>query len=515
MCGIALAVGAGADPARFRYMMATLAARGEIDEVRCEPELLAGTRRLPIVARNLAIQPWVSPDGRWLLCFNGEIFNAADLSAELTARGVPLRGGGDTEIVLEAFRVWGQDAVLRFRGEYAFVIVERATGLSYLARDPLGVKPLYWTRPDRCLYMASEVKALTPLGARIREVPPGYHGWAVNGSDPALSPFCDLSWLGADEPMLDDVDLAAKLVRVALEDSIRVRVNTDLTVGVILSGGLDSALTLLHVRQMHPDCVAFTVGAPGSEDLAYARRLTADLGVRHEVIELRPRDLRLDSVREAIWKCELTEYGDIINAVVSVPLFRRIRECGVKVVLTGDGSDELFGGYDMYHQIAAEDAQRLFLHKLRNLSRTELQRVDRASMGSAVEARVPFLDLSLVNLATRIPVSMKRRDGQEKWILRHAFADLLPDYIRLRPKNPMSHSSGLHERARLYRSRFARMHRSFGYDLHAPVRRDFSTVLARCDMDLDRAVSEQAGDYTTLEHARDLAGAVRRNVFRR
>src|SRR5579859_1569953 len=179
MCGIALAVGAGADVDGFRYMMSALAARGEIDEVRCEPGLLAGTRRLPIVARQQAVQPWVSPDGRWLLCFNGEIFNMPELRAELMSRGVRLRGGGDTELVLEAFRVWGADAVRRFRGEYAFVIVERATGLAYLARDPLGVKPLYWTRPDHCLYMASEVKALTFLGARIREVPPGYHGWAV------------------------------------------------------------------------------------------------------------------------------------------------------------------------------------------------------------------------------------------------------------------------------------------------------------------------------------------------
>ncbi|HLK01225.1 MAG TPA: asparagine synthase-related protein [Streptosporangiaceae bacterium] len=511
MCGIALAVGTDPDAAGFQRMISTLAPRGEIDEVRCEPGLLAGTRRLPIVARHQAVQPWPSPDGRWLLCFNGEIYNAPELRAELTARGVTLRGGGDTEILLEAFRVWGQEVVRRLRGEYAFAIVERATGLCYLARDPLGVKPLYWTRPGRCLYLASEVKALTHLGTRIREVPPGNHGWAVRDSDPVLSAYWSPP---ADETALDDPDLAAKMIRFALEDSIRVRVDTDLTVGVILSGGLDSALTLLHVRQMHPDCVAFTVGAPGSEDLAYSRRLTSDLGVPHEVIELRPRDLRLSDAREAVRTCELTEYGDIINAAVSVPLFRRVRERGVKVVLTGDGSDELFGGYDMYHQIDPEDAQRLFLHKIRNLCRTELQRVDRASMGSTVEARVPFLDPALVSLAMRIPVTLKWRDGQEKWILRRAFADLLPDYIRMRPKNPMSHSSGLHERVRLYKPWFARAHRSHGYDLLGPVRRDFSATLARCDLDLDRAVREQSA-CTVAEHVRDLLGALRRNLIRR
>jgi asparagine synthase (glutamine-hydrolysing) len=514
MCGIALVLGACADRAGFQVMMESLAPRGEMDEVLREPSLLAGTRRLPIVAREQAVQPWRSADGRWLLCFNGEIFNHLELRAELAAQRIELRDGGDTEVVLEAFRAWGPDAVRRFRGEYAFVIADRAVGSVYLARDPLGVKPLYWARGHGCLYLASEVKALVHTGAPVSEVPPGHHGWADAETGPALSAHCDLSRLGEDEAPVEDADQAAKLVRTALEDSIRVRVNTDLTVGVILSGGLDSALTLLHVREMHPDCVAFTVGAPGSEDLAYAQRLTADLGVPHEVIEVRPRDLGLSQIREAVRVCELTEYGDIINAAVSVPLFRRVRECGIKVVLTGDGSDELFGGYAMYHQVAPEMSRRLFLHKIQNLSRTELQRVDRASMGSGVEARVPFLDPELVRLAMRIPIGLKLRDGQEKWIVRTAFADLLPDYIRLRPKNPMSHSSGLHERARLYKPLFARLHRSFGYDQLEPVRRDFSTVLARSGLDLDRALHEQEArtDYTAAEHARDLLGAIRWNL---
>ena len=192
----------------------------------------------------------------------------------------------------------------------------------------------------------------------------------------------------------------------------------------------------------------------------------------------------------------------------------RHAELGIKVVLTGDGSDELFGGYPMYQRIGARQARRLFLHKIRNLGRTELQRVDRTSMASGVEARVPFLDLSLVELAMRLPMEFKMRDGQEKWILREAFSSILPDYVRARPKNPMSHSSGLHERARLYKPFFARMHSSFGYDLLAPVRRDFSTLLDQCDHDLYRAVAEAAmrQDYTVFEHARDLAGAARWNA---
>jgi asparagine synthase (glutamine-hydrolysing) len=321
--------------------------------------------------------------------------------------------------------------------------------------------------------------------------------------------------MGDGEDPVTDAGEAARRVRAALEDSIHVRLDTDLTVGVILSGGLDSTLTLLHVKEMHPDCVAFTIGAPNSDDIAYARRVTRDLGVHHEVIELLPGDIRLADIRDAIRMSELTEYGDVINAVISRPLFARVRSCGVKVVLCGDGSDELFGGYEMYRQADPDLRRRIFRHKLHNLGRTELQRVDRTSMGQGVEARVPFLDLALVRLAMQLPIDLKLRDGQDKWILRHAFADVLPSYVRQRPKNPLSHSSGLHERVRLYRSQFPRIYRSFGYERLGPMRRDFSIVLEEHGLDLDRALhgARVRPDYSVADHARDLAGALRWNAI--
>jgi asparagine synthase (glutamine-hydrolysing) len=529
MCGIALVLGPaesrvdeGGTDEIFGHMLDVLAPRGECRELRYQGLLQAGTQRLRIVDRDRAVQPWTSADGRWVLCYNGELFNYRELRAELQSLGRSFRGASDTEVILEAFAQWGERAVTRFRGEFAFALTDTAPADTapadtapqrvYLARDPIGVKPLYWARQHGRLHVASEIKALVPLGAPIREVPPGQHGWADAVTGPALTQYVDLHALGAGAEPVEDPGVAAKLVRAAFEDSVRVRVDTDLPVGVILSGGLDSSLVLLQVADMHPDCVAFTVGAPGSEDLHYARRLCADLGVRHEVIEIAPREIGLAAIRQAIEMSELTEYGDIINAVVSVPLFRRIHEAGIKVVLTGDGSDELFGGYPMYHRSSPEQARRLFLHKIRNLGRTELQRVDRTSMGHGVEARVPFLDLALVELAMRLPMGLKVRDGQEKWILREAFADLLPGYIRERPKNPMSHSSGLHERARLFKPLFPRLHRSMGYDLCAPVRRDFSTVLAASGHDLDLALAAARGDYTAPERARDLAGALKWNA---
>jgi asparagine synthase (glutamine-hydrolysing) len=518
VCGIALVLGRGAPGAGaaevFARMLDVQAPRGEGRETYSDGALLAGTQRLRIVERDRAVQPWISPDGRWVLCYNGELFNYRDLRAELAGLGRAFRGGGDTEVVAEAFAQWGEQAVTRFRGEFALAIADTAAERVYLARDGVGVKPLYWARADGRLHVASEIKALAGLGTEVGEVPPGHHGWAGAATGPELSPHLDLLALGLGAEPVQDPDEAAKLVRAAFEDSVRVRVDTDLPVGVILSGGLDSSLTLLHVRDMHPDCVAFTIGAPGSEDLSYARRLCADLCVPHEVIELAPGQIGLSAVRRAIAMSELTEYGDIINAVASVPLFRRIHEAGIKVVLTGDGSDELFGGYPMYHRTSPAQARRLFLHKIANLGRTELQRVDRTSMGHGVEARVPFLDLALVELAMRLPMDLKVRDGQEKWILRQAFADVLPGYIRERPKNPMSHSSGLHERARLYKPLFPRLHRALGYDRCAPVRRDFSPVLEACGNDLDRAIETAAArpDYSIGERLRDLAGAARWNA---
>jgi asparagine synthase (glutamine-hydrolysing) len=516
MCGIALVIGPRAAQARqeFDAMVAGIAPRGESLEFWSADDALLATSRLKIVDREHAVQPWVSGDGRWSLCYNGEVFNHAALRARLGAEGITQRSLSDTEVVMESFLAWGEDALLAFRGEFAFAAFDHSSGSVFLARDPTGVKPIYWARGHGRLYVASEVKAFTSLGARVFEVPPGHCGMALTGKDPELHPYVDLLRLGEGQPVLDDVDEAKAAIVATYRQAVSRRVDTDLPVGVILSGGLDSSLALIHVKELHPDCTAFTVGTPGSEDLAYAQRLARDLGVPHEVVSIRPRDVGMKQVREAIRVSEATEYGDVINAVVSLEVFDRVHRCGIKVAITGDGSDELFGGYGMYRDVADADRRQLFLHKIAQLSRTELQRVDRTSMGQQVEARVPYLDLDLLLLSMRIPSDLKARDGTEKWILREAFADVLPDYIKARPKSPMSHASGLHERIRLFKPFFPRIYRSFGYEALGPMRRDFSIELLRHGNDLDAALAAAArgGDYTAGERARDFAGALRWNL---
>jgi asparagine synthase (glutamine-hydrolysing) len=517
MCGIALLLGNGLkedDAQRFAAMAASIAPRGESLEQSHFDDALLATSRLKIVDRDHAQQPWSDATGRWSLCFNGEIFNHDALRLELQREGRTFRSHADTEVVLEAFLTWGEAALLAFRGEFAFAVYDRAEESVFVARDPAGIKPLYWAHQDGRLFLASEIKALVDVAELIVEVPPGHCGTASATMMPILHPYIDLMTLGRDEPAITDVDLALGQVRDTVRAAIARRVDTDLPVGVILSGGLDSSIVATEVARLHPDCVAFTVGAPGSEDLEYAKRLSADLGIEHVVIELEPRRIGRRAVKRAVEVAECSEYGDAINAVVSMEIFAGVHKRGIKVVLVGDGSDELFGGYDMYQAVDSGTARRLFLHKIRQLSRTELQRVDRTSMGQQVEARVPYLDLDLLLLSMRIPLEFKVRDGYEKWILRRAFEDVLPDYILARHKNPMSHSSGLHERIRLYKPWMAKWYRASGYEVHEPMHRDFSIELLRANNDFEAAVvaAQRHEDYSASERAKDFGGALAWNV---
>ncbi len=299
--------------------------RGETLEARCAAGLLAGTQRLRIVDRDAAVQPWVSAGGR--------------LRAVLQRRAVQLPGAGrpagrpghgrsaaasDTAVVLAAFTHWGEEAVTRFRGEFAIAIADTSA-----QRDVPGPRP--GSGSSRCtgragaarLHVASEIKALVPLGAagaRGPARPPRLGRRRAGAGAPPVRGAPDVTWLARWSPS-----------RPGRPSWSGPRSRTRPGPGghrpdrrghpVRRPGQL--ADPAARRPQMHPDCVAFTIGAPGSEDLRYARRLCADLGVRHEVIEVEPRRIGLADIRAAIAMSELTEYGDIINAVVSMPLFRR------------------------------------------------------------------------------------------------------------------------------------------------------------------------------------------------
>ncbi|NES24549.1 MAG: asparagine synthase, partial [Symploca sp. SIO3E6] len=274
-----------------------------------------------------------------------------------------------------------------------------------------------------------------------------------------------------------------------LVGAIQRRTQTDLPLGVIYSGGLDSSIVLSQAIKFHSNVTAFTVGCQSSEDFAISQRFCQDYGIPQVVISLKPQNFSLQDIKQAIQLSELNEYGDLINAAISIKLFQRIRDNGIKVVLSGDGSDELFGGYEMYGlNLSQPEQEQLFLHKLMNLHRTELQRVDRCGMAFGVETRVPFLAKDVIELALATPKAWKIKDGQEKWCLRQAFKDELPSYILQRSKNPLSHSSGLHEGVRRYKWFFRQYYDAENYGLHANLKKDFSDALVESGYQIERAI---------------------------
>jgi asparagine synthase (glutamine-hydrolysing) len=482
-------------------MLRAVRSRGEIDETYFCEGFCVATRRLKIVDRERAVQPIFNEARDKLIIFNGEIFNYKAIKTELEARYL-FRTNSDTETILHAYEEYGHRCVELFDGQFAFVIYDVVKRTLFAARDHLGVTPLYFVLDEGTMYIASIIKALTFLGRRINPVPPGHtldiHGRLREYYRPRYrGPGYHVGNGGAAGTRGEFVGE----LKQALKAAVARRVDTDLPVGVIYSGGIDSSVVLSEAVKHHGEVTAFTIGTWGSEDFEVSRRYCRERNIRQVIIPLEHRDIRPETIRRAIEVTELNEYLDIINAVISLPLFARIHEEGIKVVLGGDGSDELFAGYHMYRHVSRDDESRLFVHNLMSLHRTELQRVDRCSMAFEVEVRVPFLDMRVVELALQMPMGWKVNNEVEKWVVREAFKDELPEYIISRRKNPLSYSSGLHEWVRMHKISFASYYHEFGFDLHAPIKMDFSYVLARNNFNFEAAVTEDklARDYPKLE----------------
>lgn len=492
MCGIALIFGDNADKYRDRFslMLTALESRGEVTETFNHPDVLAGTRRLKIVDGERSQQPIFNVDRDKFIVFNGEVFNFKEIRDRLPSK-YTFTTEGDTETVLYAFEEYGEKCLDLFEGQFAFAIVDLKENRVFFARDGVGIIPLYFVETPEFLYLASNIKALTHIGEPIQALSPGCFRW----NDRPEVRYFQTHFHTSNRP-LDDF---LPHLKQTLVGAIERRTQTDLPIGVIYSGGLDSSIVLSQTIKFHPRVTAFTVGCESSEDFAISQRFCRDYGISQEVISLTPRDFSLQDVKQAIQLSELTEYGDLINAAISVKLFQRIRDAGIKVVLGGDGSDELFGGYDMYGlELSPSEQQQLFLYKFTNLHRTELQRVDRCGMAFGIETRVPFLAKDVIELALETPKHWKIKDGREKWCLRQAFKDELPDYILNRRKNPLSHSSGLHEGVRRYKWFFKQYYEAQRYNLHDRLKKDFSYVLAEAGYQVAPAIeaAKSSQDYS-------------------
>lgn len=429
MCGIAAALGIR-DPEVFRALFGVLGHRGPDESGMAEHgDLRLGMHRLSIVGESGMTLPLASRDGRWLLVFNGEIYNHRSLRDEF--RDYPFRTGSDGEVLFPLIAREGPRGLDRLRGMFGFVLVDLDSGNFLAARDPFGIKPLYMARLEGGFVLASELKSFAGLDCQPAYVPPGHYVTCEG-----CSPFYKVPPRGwrASSPSL----------RACLEQAVASHLPSDGPCGVFLSGGLDSSLVAALAARIRPDMVAYSVVLPGSPDEEPAAQVAAHLGLRHRVLRASHADVRaiLPQVVAA-----LESYHPVMvrNAV---PLYllssMAAKEC--KVVLGGDGADELFAGYDYLAKLPRRVWPQAMDHGISNLHRTELQRVDRMTMAHGLELRVPFLDRAVAEAAINLPLADKvRYQGGKivtKWALRQAAEGLLPDAIRWRRKIPLVEGSG-------------------------------------------------------------------------
>lgn len=396
---------------------------------------LLGHRRLAIIDPTGGRQPLVAPDGAALVA-NGMIYNDRMLRERLA--GEPYATGSDSESILHLVRREGAEAVGQLDGMFGFVYTDHEH--TVIARDPLGIKPLYRFKVAGVDAYASEIKAFDGVADSVEEFPPGH----VYDSATGLRPYYHLP--EAESPSTS-VSAAVAEVRERLEAAVVKRLRSDVPLGYLLSGGLDSSLVCALARRHVDELHTFAVGLEGSPDLQAARRVSGYLGTTHHELVVTESDVR-EALPDVLWHLESADV-DLVRSAVATWHVMRFAGDHVKVVLTGEGADELFAGY-AYH--ADYDDPDVLQHELRRslggMHNVNLQRVDRMSMAHGVEARVPFLDRSVVAAAMRVPPALKQADpvtGRqcEKWVLRAVAKDLLPADVLWRRKAQFDEGSGM------------------------------------------------------------------------
>jgi asparagine synthase (glutamine-hydrolysing) len=435
MCGIA-GIWGQQDAAGVQGMLDMLVHRGP-DASGLHIDLatpgVVGHRRLSIMDPAGGNQPIYGADQTQAIIANGEIYNFPQLLPVLAERH-HFRTTSDSEAILHLYAEHGMAAVEHLEGMYAFAIVDGARLV--LARDPIGIKPLYYGEQNGTLLFASELKALAGQCRSVREFPPG----TCFSSDTGFSTFYSVPDV-APQPM--SIPDAIHEIRTTLEWAVGTHLMSDVPLGAFLSGGLDSSIIAALARRHLDTLHTFSVGVQGSADLLAARIVARHLGTSHHEYIISPEEV-LATLPDIIYALESFDQ-DLVRSAVPCYFTSRLAADYVKVILTGEGADELFAGYRYHKAIQNHDQlHRELRRSITTLHNINLQRVDRMTMAHSLEGRVPFLDLRMIALGQRIPVTLKLPDAhaKEKWILRKAFEDLLPPEIVWRDKEQFDEGSG-------------------------------------------------------------------------
>ncbi len=421
--------------------------------IYCGGHAVLAHERLSIVDPESGQQPLYSPDKRQVLAVNGEIYNHQELRQRYKGR-YAFQTGSDCEVILALYRDRGIDFLEELNGIFAFALYDEERDEFLIARDPIGVIPLYiGYDSDGRVYVASELKALEGQCDRYEPFLPGHYYWSREGK---MHRYYQRDWM--DYEAVKDNPASVAAIRDGLEAAVCRQLMSDVPYGVLLSGGLDSSIISAvaskyaamriedgsKTKAYWPRLHSFAVGLKGAPDLDKARMVADHIGTVHHEINYTVQE-GLDAIRDVIY---FIETYDVTTVRASTPMYllaRVIKSMGIKMVLSGEGADEIFGGYLYFHK--APDARAFHEETVRKLSKLYLYdclRANKSLSAWGVEGRVPFLDKEFLDIAMRTNPEAKLCPGStmEKKIVREAFADMLPKEVAWRQKEQFSDGVG-------------------------------------------------------------------------
>ena len=421
--------------------------------IYCSEKAILAHERLSIVDPESGGQPLTSTDGNLILSVNGEIYNHKELRKKYE-NGYEFRTHSDCEVILPLYRDKGPSFIEEMNGIFAFALYDREKDCYLIARDHIGIVPLYigWDQHGN-FFFASELKALEGVCRKIEEFLPGHYLYSRDG---VMKRWYHRDWM--EYGNVEKNKTSQHELRSSLEAAVHRQLMSDVPYGVLLSGGLDSSIVSAVARKYAskrieaddkteaywPRLHSFAIGLEGSPDLAASKKVAKHIGTVHHEIHFTLEE-GLDALRDVIYHIETY---DVTSVRASTPMYllaRVIKSMGVKMVLSGEGADEIFGGYLYFHK--APDPGAFHEETVRKLSKLHLYDCLRANKSLAawgVEGRVPFLDKEFLDVAMRINPADKMVSGEriEKWVLRKSFEDYLPHEVAWRRKEQFSDGVG-------------------------------------------------------------------------
>lgn len=409
--------------------------------------------RLSIVGVDSGAQPLFSDDNNIVLCVNGEIYNHKDIRAKLK-NSYDFKTNSDCEVIIPLYLEHGVDCVKYLNGIFAFVLYDKKNNSYLIARDHIGIIPLYrgWDDKEQH-YVSSEMKALIGICNKIEEMPPGHY---YSKADGKLTQYYNPKWMASDPLPSNKLDY--KELRESLEKCVKAQMMSDVPYGVLISGGVDSSLIASIVSRFAkkriedednsdawwPQLHSFAVGLKGAPDLQYAKIVADYIGCIHHEVHFTIQE-GIDAISDVIYHLETYDVTTIRAATPMYLLSRKIKSMGIKMVFSGEGADEILGGYLYFHKAPnAKEFHEETVRKLQSLHKYDCLRANKSTAAWGVEARVPFLDNEFLKVAMNIDPQEKMitKDKMEKYILRKAFEGYIPDEILYRQKEQFSDGVG-------------------------------------------------------------------------